>query len=945
MHEDTKYRTGLARNSIINNKKAATIALILTLTIAATLLTLPVVNAHDPPWTVPVFTYITAGPDPIGVNQQLVILFWSDGVVPTAAGAYGDRWTYNVEITKPDGTKETLGPITSDPVGGGYSLYTPTQVGTYTFVAHRDEHTLTGLPLGPGETIDTIRGAETVNDTYLASSSNPTSVTVQEDPIETWEEAPLPTEFWTRPINQLSREWYTLAGNWFGRESAAHDSGWTVNGNPRLIATGPGPESPHVMWTRPIYAGGIMDARYGTHGYPAVHYQGLKLLPPIIIQGKLIYDNFNTGHSLGGWWVVDLYTGETLDFFNTSTLTTIRGRPGEHGIPEFPSFATIYDYGSPNQHGGYPYLWKVSGVTLPEGYITEPGKQTWEMLDAYAFGSVTKIANVSDGGFRVYGKEGSILRYSLDTKDGVQYLRVWNSSAIPTLLAGISGSNVWQWMPYRLPVHDGNQAWSLNVSISPPVQGDILAVREGEFVIGGTEGKNNGTYIEEGVLWALSLEPGKEGTLLWSINFTPPETVVPDIKPHNQKHRIEVGLKGVDPESGVFIFSEAATLRRWGYSMETGERLWGPTEPEPAMNWYDNMPDLVYEGKLISYGLSGVVTAYNITTGDIIWKYTAKGVGYESPFINDPLSLNCIADGKLYFTSSQHSPQTPLWRGSYLRCINASNGAELWKISNWGNAIEAQGQGKIEGGVIADGFFVGLNLYDAQIYCIGKGPSATTVTGPETTIPLGEEVLIKGAVTDVCAGAKQLVEEGKLDMIPAISDADQQAWMEYLYEDQGMPTNAEGVEVVITTLDPNGNTYELARTTTDMSGTFGCAVDPPVPGKYKIMATFEGSDSYYGSSATTYINVGEAPSPAQPIEPESTGPESTEPTEPEPTGPKSTEPTEPTEPEPTEPEPTEPEPTEPAEAPLITTETAIIAAVIVAVIIGIAAYWQLRKRK
>jgi cell division septation protein DedD len=149
--------------------------------------------------------------------------------------------------------------------------------------------------------------------------------------------------------------------------------------------------------------------------------------------------------------------------------------------------------------------------------------------------------------------------------------------------------------------------------------------------------------------------------------------------------------------------------------------------------------------------------------------------------------------------------------------------------------------------------------------------------------------------------------------------------------------------VVITTLDPNGNTYELGRTTTSLSGTFGYAIDPPVPGVYKIIATFEGSESYYSSYVETYINVGEAPSAAQSIEPEPTEPE---PTEPEPTEPEPTEP-EPTEPKPTEPEPTEPEPTEPepAEAPLITTEVAIIVAVVIAAVIGIVAYWQLKKRK
>lgn len=51
------------------------------------------------------------------------------------------------------------------------------------------------------------------------------------------------------------------------------------------------------------------------------------------------------------------------------------------------------------------------------------------------------------------------------------------------------------------------------------------------------------------------------------------------------------------------------------------------------------------------------------------------------------------------------------------------------------------------------------------------------------------------------------------------------------------------------------------------------------------------------------------------------------------------------EPAPEEPAPAQPIEPEPSEAPLITTEIAIIAAIAVAVIIGIAAYWILRKRK
>jgi len=331
----------------------------------------------------------------------------------------------------------------------------------------------------------------------------------------------------------------------------------------------------------------------------------------------------------------------------------------------------------------------------------------------------------------------------------------------------------------------------------------------------------------------------------------------------------------------------------------------------------------IYQGKLLSCGYGGKLVAYDITTGDVLWEYTAYQVGWESPYGNYPIGITFIADGKIYLTSSEHSPTQPLWRGSYLRCINATDGEEIWKINNWG-----VGMGPGSGAVIADGYIVSLNLYDNQIYCYGKGPSATTVTVRNDVVTKGSSVMIKGTVTDQSAGAKDT---------PAISDEDMSKWMEYLYMQQPMPEDAKGVTVKLYAIDPNGNYQDIGELTTDISGNFGKSWVPPVPGEYFIMAEFEGSASYGSSFDTTYITVDPAPSPAQPIEPEPTTPE---PTEPEPTEP------EPTEPEPTEPEPTEPEPTEPTEAPLFTTtDLAIIAAVIIASIIGIASFWALRKRK
>jgi hypothetical protein len=407
----------------------------------------------------------------------------------------------------------------------------------------------------------------------------------------------------------------------------------------------------------------------------------------------------------------------------------------------------------------------------------------------------------------------------------------------------------------------------LNASI-PDVQGTILAVREDQYVIGGTSGKNNGTYVLQGNLWALNLKPDSNGvinpTLLWNITYTPPQTAYNDAAVAGSS--LSFGLMSgptVDPEDGVFLFGEGITRRRWGYSLATGQLLWGPTASEPQFNYY-GMSGSIYQGKLFSYGWGGELVAYDITTGKILWIYNATDIGFESPYGNYPLSITCIADGKLYLYSSEHSPTQPLWRGPNLRCINASNGAELWKILYFGGSLFAGNTA-----AIADGFLLALNFFDNQIYCFGKGPSATTVTVQDDVITEGSSVLIKGTVTDQAPGATEMAQKlGYVNGVPAISDEDQQAWMEYLYEQQSMPKNAKGVEVTLDTLDPNGNFIHIDTVTSDMSGGFKKLWTPEVPGEYTVIATFAGTKSYYSSYAQTYVGVLQAPPGSPAPEPE-----------------------------------------------------------------------------
>jgi hypothetical protein len=863
-----------------NKTKISAMIFVLLLTFATLIATLPTIYAHDPPWTTPTWAYMSVAPKTVGVGQQIIIVMWLNDYPRTAVGAYGDRWdNYYIDITKPDGSKETLGPFTSDPVGSAFTNYTPNQVGEYTLVFRFEGDTLTGEPIPPGGFL-WFGGDVFLGDIYLPSQSDPVTLTVQQDPIQEYQETPLPEGYWTRPIYGANRLWSAVAGNWMA--GSAQNVGPTTN-----FGYGTGPESAHIMWARQYWDGGIMDTRFGDIGYySGLSYETFALIPPIIMNGRLYYNVLTPPRY--GWYCVDLRTGEELYFHNTTgpikgmtnNYPTMSGSDFDFsGIlaEGMLTFGQIYDYESPNQHGGLPYLWSTEQVGSIYGGTGEA--TTWKMFDAFTGNYICSIADIPPGP-TTYGKDGSILKYNVDTMNN--RLTVWNTSRAIWYKEAYDSNQYWMWRPYLNQTFDGNNGYSLNVTI-PSLPGRALAIREGQYIIGGTSGKNNGTSVTKGNLWAISLEPGKEGTLLWQYDYVPPETVIPDT--------VGGGVFGyglmagpvVDPEDGVFTFSQTITRERWGFDLATGDMIWGPTSPEPAWNFY-GMSNTFYDGKLFSYGIGGVLIAYDVKTGEELWRWESGTVGLETYFENTPLNYGCIADGKIYLYSSEHSPSQPLRRDANIWCIDTVTGELLWKIQCWASNL-----------AIAEGYIVTVDHFDNRIYCYGKGPSDTTISVKDDSVAKGENIMITGTVTDQSAGAKGT---------PAIADANMEDWMEYLYQQRPMPEDAQGVTVKLYAIDPNNNYQDIGEVTSDIWGNYGKSWTPPVEGDYLVIADFAGSASYGGSSDSTYFTVNPAVSPGQPIEPE-----------------------------------------EPVEAVgLGITELAIIAVAIIAVI-GVIAFWVLRKRQ
>jgi hypothetical protein len=84
------------------------IALVLTLTIAIPIAALPITSSQLP--TRPTYAYIGAVPNPIGVGQEVLIHV---GITQPLENYWMGWEGLTITVTKPDGTKQTLGPFSS----------------------------------------------------------------------------------------------------------------------------------------------------------------------------------------------------------------------------------------------------------------------------------------------------------------------------------------------------------------------------------------------------------------------------------------------------------------------------------------------------------------------------------------------------------------------------------------------------------------------------------------------------------------------------------------------------------------------------------------------------------------------------------------------------------------------------------------------------------------
>ena len=451
----------------------------------------------------------------------------------------------------------------------------PKKVGTYTVLFEYAGQTYTW---------NATAAQRAFTGTIILPASRTISITVQEEPVPSpLYSYPLPTEYWTRPIEGQNLAWFTISSHWlrgayFGNSSIPGDrlkslaaiGHWTEHWSHSL-------DKAHRV-RRSSWRKQRDSNKNGSTYYSGGSYEG-RFGDAMIMQGRL-YFTMPLGHSggSGGYVCLDLQTGEQIWY--DPTLGSGGGYSSSKG--------ELYDYESQNQHGVVGGLiWQVSG-------------STWSAYDGFSGQWMYNLTNVPSG-TEVYNSNGEIVRYVMNYPN--RWMALWNYTELPATRNGPTATNYGQWRPLG-KVIDTSTAYTWNVTI-PDLPGSanpqIIYILPGDIIIGISSPVTTGTYgmVNRGMtdpwtMWAISDKEGSRGQLLWLKDYPAP-----------------AGDRGLtfgplDPVNRVWTMAEAETFQWRGFSVDTGAALWGPTNIE--------MRDLQYFSSGSGAGQRAVTAYGNLYT-------------------------------------------------------------------------------------------------------------------------------------------------------------------------------------------------------------------------------------------------------------------------------------------------------------------------------------------
>ncbi len=791
--------------------------------------------------TMATYCFVGAVPNPVGIGEKVLVHYGITQGLATISGAYTGL---TVVVTDPSGQNTTLGPFKTDSTGGSFTYYTPTTTGTFYLQSFFPQQPLPETVAYNGLTQGTV---------MLASSSQVLALNVTEEPTSSYSGNPLPTEYWANPIDSQLQEWYSISGNWL--ETPLHfDAPYNAYA----------PQSAHVLWSKQLVTGGLaggliagipvsMETGDAYEGYFTGSGQ-LTGTTAIIMNGKLYYNDYSyraSSTSIPQNVVcVDLKTGEEL--WNKNLNNT----RAEFGQTAYISTA--------NYQGTFDYLWTLSnGGTIWNAYEPLTGKWLYSMTNMPSSNAATRLR----------GPDGEIIIYYFDFAHG--WMMKWNSTYLVT--GNVNGARYGSSLAgkvyncsmvgYQSLPNQGGWMWNKTIpAMTGVTKQDPVFIDDSFYVTSnnilpcsivnsamvGAPVTISATNPTTATVIGISLKPGSEGTLLFNVTWNDPAEWL--------TQNATVAWRDASIKDNIAVLMTKELRQFYGVSLSTGRIVWGPIASTDSYLDYLQASQLtanaISDGRLYSAGVGGIVYCYNVTNGNLIWKYAVTDPNHSTEISNNWwIGIQFITNGMIYLGHGEHSPNQPLPPAAPYLCLNATTGDLIWRI-------DGGFQETVWGGnsVIGDSTIATFDEYTNNIYAIGKGPSSTTISTPGTDITLGSSITVKGTVNDISPGTSTDFMKLRFpNGVPAVSDSSMSDWMLYVYKQHAQPTNATGVQVVLSVLDSNGNFRDIGTTKTDANGFYSYQWKPDISGTYTIYARFAGTESYYGSYAESAFNVNEAP--------------------------------------------------------------------------------------
>ena len=233
-------------------------------------------------YTISSLAFLSVSPSPVGVGQELLVNVWT--TFPSGEGKY--QVGYKVTITKPDKSTQNVDLKSYVADGTSWFTFVPDVVGEWSFVFNFAGEYFPAGYWNTGQYSATRTGSlfssAIFNPSVYVSpaTSNTVVVTVQNDLVPSWQ-SPIPTDYWTRPIEPNNREWSAIAGNypWEFQQTLGGNAWKDEYYGPFVTA----PDTPHIVWKRQGTVGGLIggeagqypvSAGFGGVGTPSVIYLG-----------------------------------------------------------------------------------------------------------------------------------------------------------------------------------------------------------------------------------------------------------------------------------------------------------------------------------------------------------------------------------------------------------------------------------------------------------------------------------------------------------------------------------------------------------------------------------------------------------------------------------------------------------------------------------------------